>query len=319
MKIPSRSMLLIAVSLVTAATVPFDDAAAKGGRGGAIYESHCAVCHGRDGRARTPVGHLLRNRPRNFADPVEMARVTQDRMVQAIKRGRPGTAMASWNGILTESEIADVMNYIRGLTPLTRLDPEQLSLEVGRLIYEKECAACHGASGHPDAAVRKVLHPSPRSFSDSIEMARIDDARMLAAITSGVDQSAMPAWGDRLTPAEIADVMRYIRGLAPPVPAGMKPQQLDILVGAQIYHRYCATCHGGEGDADTPLGRALDPRPWNFANAETMAGLSDEMMAQAITHGKAGTSMAPWGGILTPEDIRRVVMFIRDMVRQREQ
>jgi mono/diheme cytochrome c family protein len=42
-----------------------------------------------------------------------------------------------------------------------------------------------------------------------------------------------------------------------------------------------------------------------------MARLSDKAMADAIAHGRPGTAMAPWGGVLNPEDIRRVVFFIR--------
>ena len=314
-----RSMLLVAAGLVYAATVPSGAAAAAGDRGRALYEGNCAVCHGTDGRADTPVGRLLRNRPRNFADPVEMARVTRDRLYRAIEAGRPGTAMAGWGGILSEAEIGDVMDYVRRLAPPPALTTERLSLEVGRLVYRKECAACHGANGRPGADVRKVLDPAPRDFSDPIDMARIDGGRMYAAINAGVDQSAMPGWGGRLTPAEVADVTRYIRSLARPLPASMAPRDLDLLVGAQIYQRYCAACHGNKGDAKTPLGRALVPPPWDFTDTAAMARVSDEAMEQAITNGRAGTSMARWSGILNPEDTRRVVLFIRQMLQHQAQ
>ncbi len=311
MKIACRNVVLTMAGLAVAAFAPAASAAHAPGK--AVYEAHCAVCHGKDGRADTPVAHLLHTRPRDFADPIEMARVTHDRMYAAIENGRPGTAMAAWGGILSAAQIGDVMDYIVTLSPASQpsLTTEQLSLEVGRRLYEKECAACHGVSGRADTDVAKVLRPAPRDFDDPIEMARLDDGRMYAAINFGVDATAMPSWRSRLTPIEIIDVMRYIRSLAEPLPSSMTPEALDVVVGAEIYHRYCSTCHGDKGDAATALGEALFPPPRNFTDVKAMALLSDTAMAEAITHGKAGTSMAPWGGILDRRDVRRVIRFIR--------
>jgi mono/diheme cytochrome c family protein len=115
-------------------------------RGKAVYEKHCAYCHGVDGKADTPVGRLLTPHPRNFADPVGTARLTVDRMYHAIKEGRPWTAMPVWHQVLSKSQIGDVIDYVRSLAPpqALKLSIEQLSLEIGRRIYEKECELCHG-------------------------------------------------------------------------------------------------------------------------------------------------------------------------------
>ena len=53
------------------------------------------------------------------------------------------------------------------------------------------------------------------------------------------------------------------------------------------------------------------PPPRNFTDKKAMAQLTDKQMTDAIMNGKDGTAMAPWGGILNPSDIRRVIRYIR--------
>ena len=283
-------------------------------RGRALYMRHCTVCHGEDGRADTPVGRLLKPRPRNFADPIEMARLTVDRIYRAIKEGRPGTAMAPWKQVLSETEIGDVIDYVHDLASSAGTPPmraEQLSLAVGRRIYERECASCHGVDGLADTEVAKVLDPPPRKFADPIAMARVDDGRMYMAIYRGRPGTAMGGRGELLAPAEVIDVMRYIRSLVRPLPTGMTGAQLDLRVGAQIYQQYCSACHGEKGDGQTSVGGHLAPPPRDFTRAAEMAVLGDSRFEQAILRGVPGTAMAPWEGVLNKDDVRRVLAFIR--------
>ena len=282
-------------------------------RGKAIYQSRCAVCHGVDGKADTPVAQHLTPPPRDFTDPVEMARLNNDRMYEAIKNGKPGTAMAAWAEVLTEVEIGDVIDYIWTLAPPRRavLFGGPLSLAIGRRIYEKDCAACHGIDGRGDTAAAKVLSPRPRNLADPIDMARVDDGRMYTAIKFGRPGTAMGGWGELLSPVDIIHLMRYVRTLEQPVPAGMTKAGLDVLVGGQIYQQHCVACHGEKGDARTSVGATLMPRPRDFTNPQEMARTNDRQMARVIAHGSPGTGMAPWSGVLSPEDIRRVLLFIR--------
>ena len=283
-------------------------------RGRGLYAQHCAVCHGDDGRADTPVGRLLSPRPRNFADPVEMARLTVDRIYRAIKEGKPGTAMAPWKQVLTETQIGDVIDYVHDLASAAGTTPlrgEQLSLAVGRRIYERECASCHGVEGRADTEVARVLNPPPRNFADPIAMARVDDGRMYMAIYRGRPGTAMGGRGELLAPAEVIDVMRYIRTLVRPLPGGMTPAQLDLRVGEQIYRQYCLACHGEKGDGRTSVGRHLAPPPRDFTRTAEMAVLTDGDLGQAILRGVPGSAMAPWEGVLNKDDVRRVLVFIR--------
>ena len=307
--------LLLGMSLVSATSLAAQPSPPSvHERGKALYEKNCAVCHGNDGQADTPVGRLLQPRPRNFADPIEMARRTVDRIYRAIKEGRPGTAMAAWKQVLTETEIGDVIDYIHSFSSPHKtgaLSAERLSLEVGRRIYERDCASCHGVDGRSDTEVAKVLKPPPRNFADPVVMARLDDGRMYMAIYRGRPGTAMGGQGELLAPAEIIDVMRYIRTLVRPLPAGMTPAQLDVRVGEQIYRQHCIACHGERGDGHTPLGQHLVPPPRDFTRTREMGSISDNELAQAIMHGVSGSAMASWDGLLNKEDVRRVILFIR--------
>lgn len=313
-----KAPLLLAASVAAifgcATVLAQPPAASAQERGKALYVLHCAVCHGEDGRADTPVGRLLKPRPRNFADPIEMARLTVDRIYRAIKEGKPGTAMAPWKQVLTETEIGDVIDYVHDLASTAGTAPmraEQLSLAVGRRIYERECASCHGVDGRADTEVARVLNPPPRNFADPVAMARVDDGRMYMAIYRGRPGTAMGGRGELLAPSEVIDVMRYIRSLVRPLPAGMTSGQLDLRVGEQVYRQYCLACHGEKGDGQTSVGRHLAPPPRDFTRAAEMAANSDGDLERAILRGIPGTAMAPWEGVLNKDDVRRVLAFIR--------
>ena len=46
----------------------------------------------------------------------------------------------------------------------------------------------------------------------------------------------------------------------------VQPETLNR--GRDIYNRFCATCHGYDGKADTAQARQLDPRPRDMTKAE---------------------------------------------------
>jgi cytochrome c oxidase cbb3-type subunit 3 len=281
-------------------------------QGESLYQRHCAVCHGRDGHPDTAAGRLLSPRVRSFSDPVEMARMSFDRMYRAIKEGRPGTAMAPWSTVLSDIEIAAVIDYIHTLAPASAgLIPYQVSLELGERLYRRSCVVCHGENGQAETEAARMLEPPPTRFADPVVMARVDDGRMYLAITKGRPGTAMSSWEHAMAPAEIIDLMRYIRTLAQPRPPGMGQLELDLTVGGQIYARHCVECHGSTGSGRTPLTEGLGRFPRNFGDAGAMRSVTDDALRQTIIQGRPGTAMAPWRGILNEEDIRRVILYIR--------
>jgi protein SCO1/2 len=89
--------------------------------------------------------------------------------------------------------------------------------------------------------------------------------------------------------------------------------------GREPYTRFCATCHGGKGDGDGPLARALVPPPARHSDAAYMARLSDDYVLRLLREGGAafGKSplMAPWGRNLSEEQLLDIIAFMRTLAR----
>jgi high-affinity iron transporter len=64
-----------------------------------VYAQSCAVCHGEDGRARTPRAAALDPPPTDFRDPALAARLSPYLAFNLVTFGVPGTAMASFEAL----------------------------------------------------------------------------------------------------------------------------------------------------------------------------------------------------------------------------
>ncbi len=101
----------------------------------------------------------------------------------------------------------------------------------------------------------------------------------------------------KTSPAEVARVARGLGGdllEAYPVPLGPR-RTPDLDRGAQLFRQDCASCHGSNGDAKTPLGRQLDPPPIAFADRDRASQRSPFALYQVINQGLEGTAMQSFG------------------------
>lgn len=87
------------------------------------------------------------------------------------------------------------------LTPsVTRAATQEL-LALGKRVYDKQCAACHGATGFGDGEAAYLLYPKPRDFTAatyrlvSTWEQQPTDEDLYMAISRGMPGSAMPSWG----------------------------------------------------------------------------------------------------------------------------
>jgi len=83
----------------------------------------------------------------------------------------------------------------------------------------------------------------------------------------------------------------------------------SLALGATIYARTCAVCHGGAGE-----GYKADRAP-ALSNPDFLATASDDFLREAIAEGRTGTTMSAWsarrGGPLKNDDMDALLTSIR--------
>ena len=104
-----------------------------------------------------------------------------------------------------------------GLLAISK-NPERQA--AGKEIFGKYCVACHGAVGQggigPNLTDDYWLHGSKPS-------------QILKTITSGVEGTAMQAWGNLLKPEEIQSAMAYVKSIRGSNPPGAKAPQGELV------------------------------------------------------------------------------------------
>ncbi len=83
----------------------------------------------------------------------------------------------------------------------------------GKSVYERHCAACHGAQGYGDGPNALLLTIAPANFHRPGSFLKSDEA-LLRMIEHGGVFSPMHSWRGRLTDGEMQDVLAYIRVLS---------------------------------------------------------------------------------------------------------
>ncbi len=95
------------------------------------------------------------------------------------------------------------------------LPSTRANVAAGRQLYEKNCAACHGAHGLGDGPAAKALNPPPASLAGIGRMPMTSDAYLYWTIAEGGAPvgSAMPPFKAALGKDEIWKIVLFLRAL----------------------------------------------------------------------------------------------------------
>jgi len=171
--------------------------------------------------------------------------------------------------------------------------------------YAQYCALCHGDERQGYAADNA---PSLRSRS---LLSTADGGFMYASIAYGRPGTAMAGYldsqGGPMTGADIGQLLRWLwqqGGLSDDDVLELPgdPVEGDVALGASLYQRECAECHGaqGEGISAPALG-----------NPMLLARASDSFLRYAIAEGRDGTPMPAYRDRLSAAQIDALTAFLR--------
>ena len=185
-------------------------------RGRGLYETGCASCHGalgegtqRGGAAGRP--ELLRDRsPVSVFEMLSEARGVSREVRMASHGGaapEPATRAPSHAGYTRGWSAQDRWDVVARVWSLgTSAD----RLEMGRRLYERNCAACHGERGAGDGPGGRSQPKTPANFTDARRMLAGTSALYLAKIRRGGMGTGMPYWGSIFTEEELASLVDYV-------------------------------------------------------------------------------------------------------------
>jgi len=112
--------------------------------------------------------------------------VQAQRLQQAVKQKSPLKHVRA----LAATLHADLLSLI----PNTVLPKNLLSLKDTQVLFQENCASCHGVSGQGDGSLAKELNPEPTNFTDKERAINRSLLGLFDAITNGLDDTAMPAF-----------------------------------------------------------------------------------------------------------------------------
>ena len=122
-------------------------------------------------------------------------------------------------------------------------DPER-----GERLYRRYCAVCHGSGGRGDGPNAAFLEDDqPRDLTDSRYFARLSDEHLYRVIADGGaairGSRFMPPWGRTLSPAQLRDLVAFVRTLSMKSPLDGPPLTGALSGSALAQELGCPVCH----------------------------------------------------------------------------
>jgi mono/diheme cytochrome c family protein len=247
--------------------------------GQTLFQQNCAKCHG----DRVPK-----------ADDVAKARDT-------IARGGVHQTMPVWGTILTPQQIDALVSYTLDAAKGT-------PLELGQTLFAQNCASCHGGFGEGGPSPTRPGDVIPPISTAEFLKTR-DDATLRSIIAQGQPNLGMSPFGSTnggpLDDTSIDAIVAYIRSWEqkPPVEVPPEvPRPSAARTGKEIFADVCAQCHGPNGEGS--IGPALTDPAFQANN-------TDDDIFNTISRGHTSTAMIAWGDVLSADQIKQLVAYIR--------
>jgi mono/diheme cytochrome c family protein len=324
--------------------------------GKAIYTRECMVCHGDAGRGHGPYRDLLQPGPPDFGDG-SYGDYTDADYFWRISEGVPWSAMPAWKLQYSEEERWKLVHYIRTIFTQTEERPpapeeghdfeypdffktaarfpEDVSYERGKMTFLVHCAHCHGLAGDGQGWDGQYLNPTPADFREmgDKQMTPEGQGEHLAKVTFGIQDTAMPRWGEFLPEDQRWDAIQYIMATfmagkpvtssvygAGEVPADFVTLSSDVYVaeghvisathGADLYGTYCSTCHGDSGQGNGPgTEGSVSKGPAAFPT-----DMGEAYIFWRTWEGVPDSTMPPFQWLLSDSEVWDITTYLKNLI-----
>ena len=172
-------------------------------RGGAVFRAQCSQCHGAGAGGAKGYPNLLDDDWLWGGAVEEILLTVRHGIRNQTDDDSRYSEMPAFVEILEEAEIPAVVEYVRSLSGQ---EVDAALAEEGVGVYANNCAACHGDAGLGD---RELGAPN---IADAIWLYGGDRASLTDTITNA-RFGVMPAWGQRLSEADVRAVSVYVHSL----------------------------------------------------------------------------------------------------------
>jgi len=207
------------------------------------YEKHCSGCHGTDAKGAGPSSGMLNPKPRNLVEgsykwrstPSGVLPTVQD-LLRTLEVGVIGVSMPSFKELPNSEKLA-LVAYLRSLRPEfsdTLKDQVSVSLppppaeifstksgilaaaKKGRVLYKQACYLCHGENGAGDGPSAETLTDdndlpiAPANLNLPYVKGGKTIKDLFRSITTGLDGSPMPGFGQVFTDQQRWEMVAYI-------------------------------------------------------------------------------------------------------------
>lgn len=178
----------------------------------------------------------------------------------------------------------------------------------GASVFSRYCALCH----KPDATGYGADHAPSLVSPTYLESA--SDELIAKGIREGHPGTAMAAYaksrGGPLDEEDVLAILDFLRDKSPGrVPMSKDPVIGDVVNGEAIYVASCQKCHGTKTERADAV---------HLANATFLNAASDAFLRHAVVHGRPGTPMPEFAGVLDEGQIDDVVAYVRSLSRRPE-
>ncbi|MBN4066597.1 c-type cytochrome [Simkania negevensis] len=255
----------------------------------AVYQALCSSCHGEHRLGNGPVAEMLYPIPKNLRNPTWLRNLTKERVIHSITHGVNGTPMPPWGeaakigekSILSKEEIRIMTDWL--FEPLAGAEIIKTEEDAPKWSYT------------PQDVVDEINKSPSVLYGTAVEHRDV-----------GSYFVQKPAFYQGESPRYEIKQEYYTEG--------------NLLEGERLFVINCAHCHGKQADGSGLRAAVMaDAKPRMLTNFKWLQDKDDMHLLRTIKFGVPGTSMIPLGDEVDPVQRMQIVMFIRELTKEKQQ